>query len=145
MGYSTVGALTFESAAYCARYVMKKMSGDRAAEHYKIIDPDTGEVYDLLPEYVTMSLKPAVGKDWYGQFSSDVYPDDFCVVRGIKMKPPKYYDRLHEAADSGGHEEIKRNRKAYAQTQKHNATPERLAVRKKVKLAAIANLKRNLE
>lgn len=145
MGFSTVGALTFESAAYCARYVVKKMSGPVAAEHYKITVPDTGEVFDREPEYVTMSLKPAIAKDWYGKFASDVYPDDFVVIRGKKMKPPKYYDRLLELADSGGMEEVKKNRNSYARTQKHNATPERLAVRKKVKLAQISNLRRDIE
>jgi hypothetical protein len=33
-GYSSVGNVTFESAAYVARYIMKKVGGDAADEHY---------------------------------------------------------------------------------------------------------------
>ena len=43
-GFSTIGDVTFESAAYCARYVLKKVTGDAAAEHYTYTDPETGEV-----------------------------------------------------------------------------------------------------
>lgn len=145
LGFSLVGALTFESAAYCARYVCKKITGDFAAEHYRITDPDTGEVYNLRPEYVTMSLKPAIAKDWYGKFSSDVYPDDFVVIRGQKMKPPKYYDRLHEKSSALDAQEVKKTRVRHAATQKENSTPERLAVREQVKQSQITSLKRTLE
>lgn len=99
MGHCSIGAVTFESAAYTARYILKKQSGDQAESHYRKVMADTGEVVNLLPEYVTMSLKPTVGRGWIEEFSGDVYPDDFVVMRGKKMKPPKYYDRMHELED----------------------------------------------
>ena len=34
-GHASVGDFTFESAAYVARYVVKKVTGDAAEEHYK--------------------------------------------------------------------------------------------------------------
>lgn len=144
-GFHTVGALTFESAAYVARYCMKKVNGDPAEEHYTITLPDSGEIIRLEPEYATRSLKPAIAKDWYGKFSTDVYPDDFVVMRGKKMKPPKYYDKLHELHHPEAHAEIKRERTRYAATQKTNATPERLAVREKVTRARMSQTKRSLE
>lgn len=145
LGFSTVGEVTFESAAYCARYIVKKISGEPAVAHYRSVVGETGEVIDRLPEYITMSLKPAIGKNWYGEFSSDVYPDDFVVIRGKRMKPPKYYDQLHDGNAPAAHAEIKQERRRFAATQSHNATPERLAVRKKVKEAQISNLKREIE
>lgn len=33
-GHSSVGTVTFESAAYVARYIMKKVTGDAAKNHY---------------------------------------------------------------------------------------------------------------
>lgn len=33
-GYSSIGTVTFESAAYVARYIMKKVTGDAAETHY---------------------------------------------------------------------------------------------------------------
>lgn len=145
LGFTTVGAVSFASAAYVARYVMKKVTGDAAVEHYKSIDPETGEISRLLAEYVTMSLKPAIAKDWYSAFSSDVYPDDFVVIQGKRMKPPKYYDKQLEKADLEAHAELKSGRAAYAATQRENATPERLAVREACHLAKIVTLKRELE
>ena len=57
MGYATVTDLTADSAAYTARYSLKKITGDMAEEddpithikHYQRISPD-GELIDLLPE-----------------------------------------------------------------------------------------------
>lgn len=144
-GFCTVGEVTFESAAYCARYVMKKVSGPPAAAHYQVVDQDTGEIHQLGPEYITMSLNPAVGKGWYQSFSRDVFPDDFVVIRGRKMKPPRFYDRLHELANPEAHAEIKEERKVYASSQKENSTPARLAVREAVALAKTSILKRDLE
>ena len=42
-GYSSVGEVTFESAAYVARYITKKVTGDPAQEHYEYIDPKSGK------------------------------------------------------------------------------------------------------
>lgn len=144
-GFCTTGAVTFESAAYCARYVMKKMTGSLAEAYYQVVVPETGEVVQLQPEYITMSLKPAVGKGWFDEYRDDVYPDDFVVMRGREMKPPKYYDRLLELEDPSGLDEIKQARALCAVASKANSTPERLAVREKVKLARTRMLKRELE
>lgn len=144
-GFCTVGAVTFESAAYVARYVMKKITGDAAEKHYERIDPETGEVSHLLPEYTTMSLKPAIAKGWYEKFKSDAYPSDFLVLRGRKMKPPKYYDRLLELEDPVELERVKARREVEALLRQGDSTTERLRVRESVKLAQISNLKRNVE
>lgn len=43
-----------------------------------------------------MSLKPGLAKDWFIKFHTDVYPRDEVVLRGKKMKPPRYYDKMYE-------------------------------------------------
>ena len=98
-GFSTIGEVTFESAAYCARYIMKKITGDGAEEHYQWIDTETGEVHQLKPEYTTMSRNGGIGKEWMEKFKSDVYPTDEIIIRGRRMKPPRFYDSMYEHTD----------------------------------------------
>ena len=58
-GYCTIGDVNFESAAYVARYVTKKITGEVAVDHYKVgVDVSTGEVISKKPEFVTMSRRP---------------------------------------------------------------------------------------
>lgn len=144
-GFSTIGALTFESAAYVARYVTKKITGPMADSHYRRIDYSTGEIFQLLPEYVTMSLKPAIGKAWFDKFKSDVFPSDEVVMRGKAMKPPRYYDKLHERLDQVAHEANKWARVRKAVPHKANNTRERLSVRRAVKLSQVNLFKRSLD
>lgn len=159
-GLSEIGEVTFESAAYVARYVMKKVTGDAAAEHYKRVDPRTGELFDIVPEFTTMSRRPGIGRPWLDKFMSDVYPSDFVVVRGVKMKPPKYYDsqyqilhprpvtieEVRESFKTGSiSEEIVQARRYKAFLKREDNTPERLAVKEKVKRAVITQLKRKID
>jgi len=144
-GFCTTGALTFESAAYCARYVMKKVTGDLARAHYERVDPETGEITQLVPEYVTMSLKPAIGLEWLRRFEGDVYPSDEVVVRGRAMRPPRFYDKKLKRKNREVYELIKKRRELEALQHRANNTKERLRVRETVKLAQISNLKRELE
>lgn len=145
LGFSTTGAVTFESAAYVARYVMKKITGDDAEKHYEVIEPETGEVMRLLPEYTTMSLKPAIAKSWFAEFKGDAYPSDFVVLRGQKMKPPKFYDRLLELEDPEALALVKARRIEEALLRQGDSTTARLLVREEVKRAQIQNLKRGIE
>lgn len=143
-GSCIIGAVTFESAAYCARYVMKKVTGKRAARHYESMDLTTGEIIPVDCEYITMSLKPAIAKEWYAKFSSDVYPSDTVVSRGVPMRPPKYYDRLHESIDEAAHRAIVAMRVRKAVPYKAEQSRERLAVRHEVVLSKVRLLKREL-
>ena len=138
-GHCEIGTVTFESAAYVARYIMKKVNGDMADEHY--FDPFTG-VY-RKPEYTTMSRRPGIGKGWYDKFSSDVFPSDFVVVKGVKMRPPLFYDRQFEIEYPSDFEKIKLGRKLNAKKYVDNNTPDRLSVREQVQLAKLKRLPRN--
>jgi len=156
-GICSTGAVTFESAAYVARYVVEKINGPAVdipirktrnallLKPYEHLTPD-GEIVTLLPEYNTMSLKNGgIAGNWYKQFKDDVYPRDEVVLRGRVMKPPKYYDRLLELEDPETRAMIKARREAAALKRQSDSTTARLAVREEVKLAQVAQLKRNLE
>ncbi len=143
-GYSSIGDVTFESAAYVARYIMKKVTGKNAAEHYQEIDPDTGEITNRTPEFTKMSLKPGIGYEWYKQYTSDVYPNDYVVIRGKKVKPPKYYDKKYKIDNPYEFDELLYIREKSSKLNYADNTPERLLVKEQVAKAKLQKLKRNL-
>ncbi|QXP08379.1 MAG: replication initiator protein [Arizlama microvirus] len=146
-GTCTIGALTHQSAAYCARYVMKKVSGDLAPDHYRYTDPATGEVFDLHHEYATMSRRPGLGHDWVHKFMDEVYHGDFVATKdGGQVPVPVYYDNELRRTDPDRLERIKKQRfaRAISPKERANSTPRRLAVREEVKKSAISQLRRKL-
>lgn len=92
-GFSEFGTVTHESASYVAGYVRKKVLRKENPDHLSRVDPDTGELVEVYPEFSRMSLKPAIGKRWIEKFWQDVYPRDYVVVDGKEYRPPRFYDR----------------------------------------------------
>lgn len=130
-GYSSCGEVTFQSAAYVARYLMKKINGKNAEEHYEFTD-QYGEVFNRKPEFTVMSRKPGIGKSWLQQYASDVYPDDFIIINGKRMRPPRFYDTNFQLEDPELIERLKLARKKSLKKHAANNTPERLAVRERI-------------
>lgn len=85
-GFSEFGSVSYESAAYVARYVVGKDSRPIVG-----VNAD-GEYAELEPEFSRMSRRPGIGRGWLDKFGSEVYPADGVVVNGKLRKPPKYYD-----------------------------------------------------
>ncbi len=129
-GLSVIGELTYQSAAYVARYCMKKVNGKQAAEHYQTVDTRTGEVHQVKPEYTTMSRRPGIGKTWFDKFTSDVFPSDEVIVNGTPARPPRYYDTQFELSDPTGLALVKEGRARAGRKHRSNKTPERLQIRK---------------
>lgn len=143
-GFCTIAELTFETAAYTARYVMKKVTGDLAQDHYRRVDPDTGEVAQLVPEFNKMSLRPGIGSVFMERFLSDMYPHDYVVVNGSKCKPPRFYDKKFEKLDPLAFDEMKSKRELDAAKAAPDNTRARLAVKQQVAEGRVALLKRNV-
>jgi len=147
-GFSSVGNFDFKSAAYVARYCMKKVVGDLADSHYETIDPITGEVYFRDPEFNKMSLKPGIGATWFAKFSSDVFPHDHVIVNSKPNSVPRYYDKLYSSISTDNYHDlevvVKPARKAKAKLSLDDNTPERLKVKREVTLANLKRLKRKL-
>lgn len=133
-GFSSIGDVTFESAAYVARYIMKKVTGDVADLHYD----------GRQPEYVTMSRRPGIASDWFKKYSSDCYPKDYITIRdGLKCRPPKFYDRLYAENHQLELLEIQKKRRLYAES--HLETDCRLRDRELAAQLRAKKLCRNLE
>lgn len=110
LGFCSIGELSFESASYVARYVVKKVTGRGAEDHYWRLDEDTGELSQVSPEYVVMSRRPGIGAGWFEKYGAEVFPADEVISRGHPAKPPRFYDKLHEARDSDAFARVKRER-----------------------------------
>lgn len=134
-GYNTVAELSFNTAAYTARYIVKKQTGEKAEDHYKRLNPTTGELVSIECEYTTMSRRPGIGAGFFQKFKSDMYPKDFVTVRGKKMKPAKYYDKLLELDDPDLLLQIKNKRIKLALENKEDNTLQRLSSKTKVSKA----------
>lgn len=144
-GYSSVGELTFESAAYVARYVMKKITGPMASKHYEVVDALTGEITVRKPEYARMSLRPGIAGSWFDKFQSDVYPRDHVISRGHEAKPPRYYDKLLTRVNPDLMESIKFSRSEKARERFEDNTSERLQVKETIAKRRVSDfLKRRI-
>lgn len=143
-GFSSIGAVTFESAAYVARYVMKKVTGHNVDSHYSSVSTVTGEVFQRVPEYNRMSLKPGIGAKWFARYRTDVFPHDRVIVDGTPTKPPRYYDKLLGRYDSVLLDQIKLKRFVDNLDSYMDNTPARLNSKELVADAKLSKLKRSL-
>lgn len=131
-GHAWIGTVTFESAAYVARYVMKKVNGDQADDHYSKVNLDSGEITHLQPEYTACSLKPGIGEPWYQRFKSDLRKG-YITLRGVSMPVPKYYQKLMEKHDEQLHQDYREIIRTSIDYDDPEKTIERLRVKEEVK------------
>jgi hypothetical protein len=133
-GLSSIGEVTFQSAAYVARYVTKKITGEKAVEHYD----------GRKPEYCSMSQ--GIGKKWIQEYMDDVFPRDYVVTNEHPAKPPRYYSEQLKKKDPEAHDRLMAIRSG--QADKKSLHPDssyrRLYDREKCKKAQLEQCKRNL-
>lgn len=110
-GFCTIGEVSFESAAYVARYVTKKVSGEKREVWY-------GE---KAPEFAVMSRRPGIGAEWLKKYYTDVYPKDFHTLNGHKMRPNRYYDGLYEKMKPAAFEQIKQKRRYHGENKEYES------------------------
>lgn len=147
-GIISVGKLTWNSAAYVARYMLKKQKGDGASWYYQ----SKGQ----LPEFTRMSRRPGIGAMYYEGHKEDIYKNDEIVVlmgkRPRAVKPPKYFDRLYDlespeamAAIKEARGEAARRKEAAADKQSTLYPWERLEIQERAKKEQIKKLVRTIE
>lgn len=142
-GFATVAQVTFETAAYVARYTCKKINGEMAEEHYKHTDLQTGEIYDLVPEFALSSRSPPIGGQWLETYKTDC-EKGFITMRGIKMKIPKAYDRIMMREDNLRYHLTKQKLKQNIDNLDPELSLNRLRVKEKVKQIRTKTLNRKL-
>lgn len=109
-GLVAVAEVTWETCAYTARYVTKKLKGD-LAEFYKI--------HNIVPEFALMSRKPGLARKYYDENKDKFYATDTIIIStdkgGLKFKPPKYFDCLYELDNPEEYGKIKAKRRMMAE------------------------------
>ena len=148
-GHVTIGDVTWNSAAYTARYVMKKLKGPEAKELYKKM----GKV----PEFVRMSRKEGIARKYYEDNKDKIYENDEIILTNKKgtaqvVKPCKYYDKLYDIDNHEFMEKLKARRADEAkeamrlQLEKTSLNLEEyLKVKEANKMAQIKTLTRKVE
>lgn len=155
-GLSELGMITAKSAAYCAQYAQKKITGKMADDHYTRVSPVDGAPYRVAPEFSTMSRRPGLGTEWFNRFASDVFPSDHVIVEGSPRRVPNFYLKLLSEPDA---DRVKRRRSRLglryswdhdgprhrsAESAAEHRTPERLAVREYIHADRLKRLVRPL-
>lgn len=80
-GFAELGSVTFESAGYCARYAVKKLSHGRDSDHS----------YHPVSR---KSSKHAIGKRWLEKFWPDIFNNGTTVIRNdVTTGVPRYYTK----------------------------------------------------
>lgn len=127
-GFASVGSVTWQSAAYVARYSTKKATGALAESRYRRTDGQRS--WAVRPEFALMSRGgrhgKGIGSAWIERFASDVYPSDELVVGGKRMRTPRYYDTQVDPALLVS---AKAKRLELARERAHDLTRERLEAR----------------
>lgn len=105
IGYVTVGAVTWQSCAYTARYILDKQTADNG---------DYYTEHGILPPYQCMSLKPAIGHQYYVDHGDEIYRYDQLYLTtpegGMQSKPPRYFDNLYAADNPDDMQDVKATR-----------------------------------
>lgn len=111
-GLTEVDLMDWKSAAYCARYTVKKL-GKLESDFYR----NSG----LIPEFSRMSNKPGLASAFYDENADRIYSEDRVVIPvagGIRtVKPSGYFDRLYDDVYPEQMKEIKANRQSVAENQ----------------------------
>lgn len=94
-GLAIIGNLTYQSAAYTARYTMKKISGPPAEDHYLRTHPLHGFICRVRPEFPLMSRGGRTGKGlgygWFEKYGHETFTHDSVIIEGKEAQPPRYY------------------------------------------------------
>lgn len=135
-GFCSIGSVTFDSAAYVARYILKKVTGKDSVAYYA----------GRYPEYVTMSRRPGIARDWFLKYSNNIYDNDKVYIKaGLVVKPPRYYDKIYDDINPVRMAEVKAKRYEIAQSCSSICDYQRLNVRNHLKALKLKQLKRVLE
>lgn len=93
-GMHVIGNVTYESAAYVARYTLKKATHNYTREYY--------DIAGIEPEFQLMSRNPAIGSRFYDDNIDKFKYGTFSVSTpsgGIKMTMPEYFRKKYRDID----------------------------------------------
>lgn len=140
-GRTTVTEMNFETAAYIARYVTKKMKHPDKAAHYQ----------GRTEEYAAGSRKPGIGAEYAKKWLDEIYRNDSVMIKKldgyVETPPPKFYDKILEKISPEMHKSVldKRKGDAWLMRDHPDSTWDRLKVRRIVHETKSRPFKRTIE
>ena len=146
-GHTTVGELNYDTASYTARYVTKKVKGDVSNIY---IDPETNKVHKVNDVYCTMSRNKGIGYQSYldaflPNGKHDWYKNDYIVnSHGIKMKPPRFFDKHYEKDNPEHFKKIKKQRQLNCQSTGTNGFDKEIQRLRYIEVVQLLKLKETL-
>lgn len=137
-GFVTIGNVSFDSAAYVARYCTKKITGDKAESHYN----------GRQPEFSLMSTGResggGIGGPYFKKFYSDFERADGRILHdGRLLKPARYYNKIYDSITEGDINYDKSKHKRIVDKLKKDNTPDRLAVKERLQEYKLRQMKLN--
>lgn len=100
-GHVVVAQAAWENCAYVARYVTKKITGEKAKEIY--FD------FHLQPEFSLMSLKPGIGYEYLEKYGiSDWFQVEKHFCQSHEIGNPRYFKKKLESVDPELFEKVKK-------------------------------------
>lgn len=144
LGHILVANVSWETCAYTARYITKKLTGPQSSFYSD---------FGIEPPFTLMSRKPGIARQYYDDHP-DMYEYEYINVKtetgGRKFRPPKYFDKLYDLDQpeaSAALKETRRKMAEQAQKAKLDQTTlsylELLAVEERTKLDSIKSLDRS--
>lgn len=127
-GFHIITDVSFDTCAYVARYVLKKQKGFT-------------DYLDLMyePEFTLMSRKPGIARQYYEDHKDEIYPNCELFLstekKGLKLRPPRYYDKIYDIEEPDLMKAIKDKRKISAE-QKSLLADQRTSLSHMERLAA---------
>lgn len=114
-GHNVVGRMTWQSAAYTARYCTKKWKGAKKDEYKQLA---------IEPEFSRQSNRPGIGSAYFDKHYNDIYNNDRIVLQAKEgkkqiVRPPKYFDDKYRDINPDDYEKIKERRKIAFQHMKN--------------------------
>lgn len=114
-GYVTVQKANYETAAYTARYVTKKVDNNYSSQL---------EELKLENEFLLMSKRPGIGKKYFEKNKLDIVENGKIIVRsngkGNAINIPRYYKKLIEKDNIENYDIINKRYKDIGELNKMN-------------------------
>lgn len=115
-GMIVAAEVNWNTCAYVARYITKKVGLPTQEAYYKRLG--------IEPEFFRMSRRPGIGREYFEKHKDEIYASDNLVIKKygggtMKVKPPRYYDRLYDIENHEQMETIKKKRNANAERINH--------------------------
>lgn len=110
-GIAHISEVNSSAANYICRYCTKKIIEEIEETKYQRINENTGEIYEVLPEYSTKSNRPGLGRFWLDKYGKETFDRGYLYSNGHKAAIPKYYERIMETINPCSVYKVKMDKK----------------------------------